>query len=111
MPQGVRIAGKLSVRLSEVSFELDVDEDFEVRPRDDAFPLAAVEKVPQENGSLERFGNSPNDIVGRHEGSVAFGIAGNARFAFGPFEHRAREPMTYGRNRESRRREAAGRRN
>ena len=66
-----------------------MDKEFEVRTRDDAFSLTAVEKVPQENGSLERRGNSTNNIIGQHDGFVAFGVAGNARFASGPVEHRA----------------------
>ena len=54
---------------------------------DDAFPLAAVEEVPQEHGSLEWFGNSANNIIGCDDGFVAFRVAWNARFAFGPVEH------------------------
>ena len=89
LPQGVRVAGKRSVGLREISCELDVDEEFQVRAADHAFPLAAVEKGSQQNGSFERRGNSPNNIVDRHDRFVAFGIAGNARFAFRPFERGA----------------------
>jgi hypothetical protein len=89
LPQRVRVGSKRSVQLTEVSFELDVDEEFEVGTGDEALPLAAGKKVPQENGSFERFWDSPNNIIGRRDRFIPFGVAGSSCFTFGPIEHAA----------------------
>jgi len=71
--------------LSEILFELDVDEKFQVRAGEQPFPLATAEEVPQEDSLLDGFGNS-TDNIGLSDRFVAFRIAGSAILALGPLE-------------------------
>ena len=83
LSQGVRV---LPVWLSEIPFELDMDKKLQVRTGEQPFSLAAAEKMPQEDRSLDRFGNS-KDNFGFCDRFVAFCIAGGAVLALRPLEH------------------------
>ena len=85
LPQGVRV---FPVLLSEISFEFDMDKKLQVRTREQPFSLAAAEKMPQEDRSLDGFGNS-KDSFGFVDRFVAFYIAGSAGLALRPLERAA----------------------
>lgn len=85
LSQGVRV---FPVLLSEIPFELDMDKKFQVQAAEQAFSLAAAEKMPQEDRSLDGFGNS-KDNFGFGDRFIAFCIAWSAGLALRPLEHAA----------------------
>jgi hypothetical protein len=67
----VRVLTGNPVVLAEVSFELDVHEEFEVWFGEEAFALATAEKVSQENSAFEEFGNLRERVVHSRDGIVS----------------------------------------
>ena len=82
----VRVDHRSLARFTAASFELNVNEEFEVRPGEQALPLTAKEEVSQEGCPLKRIRNS-QWRSGFGERVVAFRAARGAGLPFGPVEY------------------------